>query len=215
MKIGIGITTTSKREKTAQITIGKILEFRPDNSEIYIVSDVDGIAKAKNDCLRGLDGCEHIFLFDDDCYPIVKDWHLPYVNSGIKHMSFTFSKLHHGGKNGNRELLKQENGLCYYKNPCGCMMYIHRDCIDTIGGFDESYAGYSYEHVIYSIRAYNAGVIPEKFIDVENSLDLFHSMDYFCEVKSSVEHAERYRSIQINRQKYNQDQESKQYIPYK
>jgi hypothetical protein len=26
-------------------------------------------------------GCEHLFLFDDDAWPIADNWHLPYIES--------------------------------------------------------------------------------------------------------------------------------------
>lgn len=214
MKIGIGITSF-RRPETDRFCIDKICEFAPKESKIVVIQDVDGISKAKNNCLALLDECEEIFLFDSDCYPIVYEWHIPYINSIEPHMSFTFSKLSNGGINGNRILLSQTHGLNSYQNPCGCMLYINKKCIDVVGGFDEKYEGYSYEHVDYSVRAFNAGLTSAKFLDVPNSLELFHSMDYYGEVKSSLTPNERLKYISKNRPLYFASQDSKEFKAYK
>lgn len=214
MKIGIGITTTTGRNETASHAIAQIRKYSL-TCKIVVVKDVYGIAKAKNQCLSQLDGCDHIFLFDDDTFPILTGWYEPYIESGINHLSFTFDKLHHGGTNGNRLLLKSENGLNVYQNPCGCMLYINRKCLDVVGGFDERFLGWGYEHVNYSQRIHNAGLTPYLFMDVSNSLELFHSMDYHCEIKSSVEHIQRAGFIQHNRAIYLSEAGSKEFMSYK
>lgn len=214
MKIGIGITTTTGRNETAAHAISQICEFS-EGCKIVVVKDVPGIAKAKNQCLAQLDDCENIFLYDDDVWPITDIWLLPYINSGINHLSFTFDKLHHGGTNGNRKLIKSENGLNIYQNPNGCMIYLNRKCLDIIGGFDERFIGWGYDHVNLSQRIYNAGLTPYPFMDVAGSLELFHSMDYFCEIKSSVEPLQRAGFIQHNRPIYLAEAGSKEFMKYK
>jgi glycosyltransferase involved in cell wall biosynthesis len=53
-----------------------------------------GIAKSKNKCLELLEKCDHIFLFDDDFYPIKEGWEQIYIDTaqqtGIHHLCFTF-----------------------------------------------------------------------------------------------------------------------------
>ena len=214
MKIGIGITTTTGRNEIASRNI-KNIEAHSSGCKIVVVKDVPGIAKAKNQCLAQLDDCDRIFLFDDDIFPRWINWYLPYINSGIDHLSFTFDKLHHGGTNGNRKLIKSENGLNVYQNPCGCMLYINRKCLDTVGGFDERFIGWGYEHVNLSQRIFNAGLTPYPFMDVKNSLSLLHSMDYYREVQSSVEPMQRAGFIKHNRPLYEQGVNSREYCKYK
>lgn len=214
MKIGIGVTTTTGRNEIASRNIETIRALS-EGCKIVVVKDVPGIAKAKNQCLAQLDGCEHIFLFDDDTYPLWTRWYEYYINSGILHLSFTFSKLHNGATNGNRKLMKSEKGLNIFQNPCGCMMYLTKKCLETVGGFDERFIGWGYEHPDLSRRIYNAGLTPYPFMDVKNSLSLLHSMDYYREVQSSVEPIKRAGFIKHNRPLYEQGVNSKEYCKYK
>src|SRR5690606_33861640 len=117
-----------------------------------------GIAAAKNKCIELLDDCEHIFLFDSDTYPVVRNWHLPYIDSGVKQLSFTFDRLADGRANGRKLIREHISTLKEYASPCGCMLYIHKSVVETIGGFDVDYPQWGMEHVDYSNRAYNAGL---------------------------------------------------------
>lgn len=214
MKIGIGVTTTFARNETAQIAIQNIAKYSV-GCKMAVVKDVPGIAVAKNKCLALLDDCEHIFLFDDDTYAKVEGWYLPYIYSGINHLSFTFSHLHNGMTNGNRKFEGEYMDCSRFQNPCGCMLYLTKRCLDTVGGFDERFIGWGYEHADYSRRIYNAGLTPYPFMDVKNSLDLLHSMDYYREVQSSVEPIQRAGFIKHNRPLYEQGVNSREYCKYK
>lgn len=226
MKIGIGITTHN-RNQIAEETVRQIRYFAPSNSKIVIVDDASkkpfngatfrfdvnvGIATAKNKCLELLDDCDYIFLFDDDCYPKVKDWHLPYINSGINHLSFTFPKLKNGKNNGNN-ILYSRNGITSYSNPCGCMIFFTNKCLDYVGGFNTEYTMYSFEHVDLSNRIFNNKLTPDRFLDVSNSIELFHSLDYESSIQSSVKNKSQY--FLINSHLYKKNYNSKDFIPYK
>ncbi|WP_423739780.1 glycosyltransferase family 2 protein, partial [Enterobacter hormaechei] len=54
-----------------------------------------GIVASKNASLTALmdAGCEHIFLWDDDAYPIADNWHLPYIESPEPHLAYQFLDL--------------------------------------------------------------------------------------------------------------------------
>lgn len=225
--IGIGITTFNRKE-----VLSKALEnhkkYLPEGARLVVVDDAStypvasdyrfnqnvGIATAKNKCLELLEGCEHIFLFDDDTWPIVKDWHLPYIDSGIKHLSFTFPSLASGRKNG-RKFLNSVNGLSEYGSPCGCMLYIHRDVVNKIGGFDMDYPKWGMEHVDYSNRTYNARLTPSKYLDISNSLELFYSLDHQQETTGTVHGSIKRQTIPNNRLRFKNNRGSKEYIPYK
>ena len=104
--IGIGITTHN-RYSIFQETYNKMVELLPPNAALVIVDDGSdspvkestyrfdksvGIARAKNKCIELLydKGCEHFFLFDDDCYPMTKDWYIPYINNSENHLNYIF-----------------------------------------------------------------------------------------------------------------------------
>lgn len=200
LNIGVGLTVYGNRQTPA---LEMIRKFTPD-AKIVTVNQ-KGIAKAKNMCLALLDDCDYIFLYDSDCYPKVEKWYEPYINSGIDHLSYTFD----------RKILNQSNGLTEYELPCGCMLYINRKCLDVVGGFDTDFEGYSYEHVNYSQRVFNAGLTPSPFLDVIDSHLLIHSMDEHKEIQSSVTQLERGLGIQANRQLFMKNRNSQEWKPYK
>lgn len=219
--IGIGITTHNRRS-TALHAIREIKRLAPEGSKVVIVDDASdipfpgvdyrfeqnaGIAKVKNKCFELLEGCEHIFLFDDDVFPIYEDWHLPYVNSGINHLSFTFKRP---------ELFtfigKQYPYTCY-ELPCGLMLYYTKKCLEAVGGFDEEYKGYGFEHVDLSKRIFNAGLTQAPFIDYANSLNLFYSFDYLKSIQPSSRN--RGLTIPANRIRYESLGDSQEFKPYK
>lgn len=83
--IGIGITTRNRPTIFAK-TLSQIKKFQPLNSKIVVVDDSNdevrlGIARAKNKCLAQLKDCDHIFLFDDDLYPIKEGWAEFYIKA--------------------------------------------------------------------------------------------------------------------------------------
>lgn len=200
MKIGIGITTYGNRQTPA---LEMIRKFTPGATIVTV--NQKGIAKAKNTCLALLDDCDEIFLFDDDCYPISEGWYLPYINSGEPHLSYTFD----------RKIVNQTDNLTEYELPCGCILYINPICLDIIGGFDTDFDGYSYEHVNYSLRAYNAGLTSAKYLDVTGSDKLIHSMDKIRGIKSSVSQIDRGLGIQTNRHLFIKNRNSQEWKPYK
>ena len=54
-----------------------------------------GIVASKNASLAALmaAGCEHLFLWDDDTWPIADNWHLPYIESPEPHLAYQFLDL--------------------------------------------------------------------------------------------------------------------------
>ena len=227
-QIGIGITVHNRHE-TASKTIEKIRKQAPKGSKIIIVDDASnvpfpnsdfrfdknvGIAAAKNKCFELLDDCEHIFLFDDDCWPKVKDWHLPYVNSGHNHLMYIFDKLSSGAPNGNKKI-KELSNVVIYENPCGCMMYYRKECINAVGGMDTGYGRWGFEHPDHSTRIFNAGLTPFKFMDIKGSDELFYSHDKEQTIERSVPSIVRLQHIARNRKKYERIGDSKHFIPYK
>jgi hypothetical protein len=200
MKIGIGITTYGNRQTPALEMIRKYTK----GAKIVTVNQ-KGIAKAKNMCLALLDDCDHIFLFDDDCFPKVDYWFTKYIFTGVKHLSYTF----------NRKILKKYNGLKEHELPCGCMLYVNRECLDVVGGFDTDFEGYSYEHVSYSQRIFNAGLTHRPFLDVVDSHLLIHSMDEHKQIVSSVSQLDRGLGIQTNRHLFMKNRDSKEFKSYK
>lgn len=232
MRLGIGLTTHNRPEVLAK-ALEHQLKFLPEGAVLVVVDDAShppakapgatlfrfhhnaGISAAKNKCIEMLmdAGCTHFFLFDDDSWPITDDWHLPYINSGIKHLSFTFPRLANGRQNG-RRLLSTSRGLAEYGSPCGCMLYFTREVVEVVGGFDVDYPQWGMEHVDFSNRAFNAGLTPKKFLDLADSQKLLHSMDQAQETKGSVPASVKQWTIPANRLRFSQRRASKEFMPY-
>ena len=118
-----------------------------------------GIAGAKNECLRELVDCQHVFLFDDDAWPHAHFWADKWIACaefhGLGHMSWAAAVP------GIRPLVTigvGDNQLTEWDNCLGVCLYFSRKCLRALGGFDESGGAlYGYEHAQMSQRATVAG----------------------------------------------------------
>lgn len=179
-KIGIAITTRNRPnefslvyEAYKRLTPDAVIVVVDDASDIvYCEADYTfrkraGIPRAKNKCIELLynAGCTHFFLSDDDTYPLSLEWWKPYVESPYEHLCYTFMP----GREYN-EHKRHTLGN-------GCMMYMTKNIIDTVGGFDTCFGLGKYEHTQYSWRVHAFGIIPCPFLDVVGSSELLYCMD--------------------------------------
>lgn len=214
--ISICITTRNRLE-SFDLVLAKIEEHTNCEYELIIVDDASdipycdasyrfetrsGIPATKNKCLE-LAKYHHIFLFDDDTYPIDDDWYLPYINSGKEHLCFTFLTA-----------FKRKDGFKYHTLGNGCMLYVTRKCIDIIGGFDWSYGLGKYEHVDFSRRIHNSGLTESIFVDVDNSKELLYCMDQKKEIQRSFTSREMTTLLSSGGKHFRQNRFSKEYINY-
>lgn len=228
-KIAIAITTRNRPQQLS-IAVQHWKKHLPDDAQLFIVDDASyphahnhsfrfpqqaGIGAAKNACIKLLmeTDADHFFLADDDCWPIVSNWHEPYIQSKVKHLSMTFQGAHTGAANG---VLKtgEYNNLHEYNKPCGCLIYVHRSVIEAIGGFDPDYPMWGMEHIDFSNRIHNAGLTPKPYLDVPNSTELFHSMDYYKQIMTSMASNVKSAVITHNRNRFEENKNSKEYMPF-
>lgn len=203
MKIGIGISSYKRPEHLElclrQIFIntfdlekdfmcpklgGEKLEFETIQLEsgmifkIFVAKDIPNIAKAKNECLYNLRDCDHIFLFDEDCFPIKDGWVEFFINTLQSHLLYLTQR------HNLRVIIGDEGGLIY--NDCGgCFMYIRKDAFEKVGYFNSEYKQYGYEHAAYSKRIYPNlnGYVSWAGID-----QYLYSLDYQGEGDWGVKH---------------------------
>lgn len=210
--------TTRNRPESFVIVLERIKRHTNCEYQLIVVDDASkepycdadcrfseraGIPSVKNKCLE-LTKYDHIFLFDDDTYPVVDEWYLPYINSGKEHLCFTFLTAY-----------TKKDGFKYHVLGNGCMMYLTRKCIDTIGGFDWNYGLGKYEHVDFSRRIYNSGLTERQFIDVENSHELLYCMDQKKEIERSFSREEMRTLLSSGDKYFRKKRLSKEYINYK
>lgn len=228
--IDIAICISTRNRKDAYYkSYGEFFKYYPPYSRLIVVDDASdpryaheydhyfneraGIPRVKNKCLQlAMEvGAKHIFLFDDDCYPLCNDWHLHYINSPYPHLCFTWP---HKYQDQAGKQYWQENGHTFYTLGNGCMMYFTRECIDRVGGFRTEYGMGSYEHVDLSHRIHRAGIIPHPFIDVTDSDKLLYSMDANNEVERTFTAQEKAKLIQRNYPIFAQNRFNTNFVPY-
>jgi hypothetical protein len=218
MKIGIAITTTPNRASTHAEQMLEIAKFTPKSVLIFVHNDKDGIgiARSKNNCLKALyeAGCDHLFLLDDDVWPVKKGWLDFFVKSGLNHACPTFTTFNNGGATGH-SLLKTVDGVDYFSRACGMVLYYTRACISRVGGFDVSYGRYGYEHTGFSVRIRNAGLTKSAFLSPVGSMEYFRSLDYERGVESSVTSDDKWRSQKYNKPIFDQEMRVADWKPFK
>lgn len=210
-KIGIGITTRNRKDVFIK-TLTQVLKHWAGNQEICVVEDAGdkpyasswmdqdmcpgyhytfkqnvGIARAKNKCIELLmdAGCEHIFLFDDDTYPVKDDWWKPYVESPEPHLMYIFTDFVKQKLNDTALVYRDDNKVAY-NHPRGCMLYYHRSCFEKVGGMWPGFGTWGYEHGDLSNRIFNAGLTSFRYMDVPDSAQYFYSGDEHQAVRSTV-----------------------------
>lgn len=215
--ISICITTRNRPESFA-IVIDHIKQNTACEYQLIVVDDASeeyycnadyrfenraGIPAAKNKCLE-LAKYDHIFLFDDDTYPIDDNWYVPYIYSEKEHLCYTFLTA-----------FKRKEGFKFHTLGNGCMMYLTRKCINAVGGFDWSYGLGKYEHVDFSRRIHNSGLTESVFMDIENSHELLYCMDQKKEIERSFSREEMRLLLKSGEKHFTKTRRSKEYINYK
>lgn len=218
MKIGIAITTVPSRKKLLQKAIRQHKKYLPENSILHIHEDSKriGIAKSKNNCIAALMAAEvdYLFLADDDCYPTQKDWHLPFIECGLHHASVTFTHFANG-KPSKHKLLRTANGIDYFSNGCGFLLYFTKHCIETVGGMDERYGKWGYEHGGLSARIKNAGLTNSTFLAPAGIMDYFYSHDQHMTCESVYTQVEKRKLSANSIALAHLEKRSKDFKPYK
>lgn len=232
--IGIGITTHNRYDIFKK-TYEEIQRFAPANAKIVVVDDASdkpvpeathrfnqnaGIAKAKNKCFELLynAGCEHFFLFDDDCYPMVEDWHKPYIESQEPHLNYIFEEFKGSNKPKLNDtlLLYSDSNIRAYSHARGCMCYYKRICLDVSGGMSPLFGRWGYEHPDLSNRIYNAGLTSFRYMDVPDSGKLFYSRDeHTGNADSTIQGEARTECIKRNSTIYDSRKDVTEYVEFR
>lgn len=217
-RIGIAITTHNRPEvlkraieqHTKHLPVGALVVVIDDGSKPAAVGPVGvqllrhetslGIVASKNASLTALvdAGCEHLFLWDDDAWPIADNWHLPYIESPEPHLAYQFLDLAGRNKLNDLSVLYRDDQHVAYTGQRGVMLYYHRSAIEKVGGFDPVYGRGMYEHSDLALRIHNAGLTTWAYADVTDSEKLIHSLDEHEAVERSVPKPDRQALVERN-----------------
>jgi len=153
MRIGIGITSTPSRPAHLELCLSQMNKYMPEDAMLFVAHDTNkmGVAHQKNKCLEALKECDYVFLFDDDCFPIEDGWADAYISEYIRTGNHHFLKIN---ETPSIEIKEVIDGITSWTNCAGCMMFLTRSAIQTVGMFDESFGRYGYEHAEYTNRIY-------------------------------------------------------------
>ena len=217
-KIGIAITTHNrpailKKALTEQqrfLPAGALLCVVDDGSTppakiptgVYCVRhpQAKGIPAAKNAGIQALmeAGCTHLFLFDDDAYPLCANWYLPYIRSPEPHLCAIFTHWADGTPVGDCQVIGGDDQHLWYSHARGYLVYLHRSAVEKVGGMDSIYqTGYE-EHLDLSDRLYAAGLTSWRYMDVKDSDKLLYSADQSHAVSTSQPQENRLQLIARN-----------------
>lgn len=172
----------------------------PETTLTYIKNPENlGVAASKNKGMRHLldQGCDHIFIMEDDMR--IKDNGIfrAYINaskkSGIQHFNFS----QHGFANKIRDdagniipnpkitVKYGDIGISFYQHCVGSFSYYSKKCLDDVGLMDERYYN-ACEHVDHTYEIIKKGYHPPFwwFADIENSWEYIGDDGWSMETSS-------------------------------
>lgn len=227
-RVGIAISTHN-RAKVLKSTLEQHFKHLPAGALVVVVDDGSkqaaivpdgvqlirheqslGIVATKNASLKALmdAGCEHLFLWDDDAWPVTNDWYKPYIESPEPHLAYQFLDLAGPKKLKDLAILHRDERHIAYTAQRGVMLYYHRSVIEKVGGFDPIYGRGMYEHGDLALRIHNAGLTTWAFADVTGSDRLIYSLDEHEAIERSVPQPDRIQLVKRNAGIYNGRRES-------
>lgn len=144
--------------------IGQPVDGWSDRHPLGMRDSRIGVAANKNTGIELLNaaGCEHLFLSDDDTWPLSDAALAEHVLLDLPHSMLCWGR--------HRKPVRRER-YASWSWPRGVMLYAHRSVIETVGGLDERFGPGGHEHVEWSNRICNAGLTPEPFVTPVTYLD--------------------------------------------
>lgn len=149
---------------------------------LVVTHDVagEGVAATKNRGIAALmdAGVDHLFLADDDVWPVTRNWWKPYVDSDQPHL------MHCWGKS---RFVADDGQHTQWSWPRGVLLYAERHVVNVVGGMRVEFGRWGGEHVEWSRRIHSCGFTRWKFADVAAARrGVWHAEDYERSVPSTV-----------------------------
>ncbi len=201
--IGIGVVTCGIRKLSENI-----LKYNPT---IFVDKSRRGAAYVKNELIKKFydEGKEYVFLFDDDCYPVIDGWTERIISWAKENDVHYFAGLDFKGinvKSGKGDTLISNNPYI------GGYFFLDRKVIETIGYYNENLIKYGWEDVTYSIRV--GKLYPQYKIPVWINMYI-HSKDMFGEESEpNITNDDKHKYIKINEFESRREASSEIFIGY-
>lgn len=194
--MGVAITTHNRSDiarrcveqviansKGAHVVVVDDASDKPFTAEGVTVFRFDaqqGIARSKNKCIELLmdAGVEHLFLLDDDCWPIDQTWMERYANHPEPHLCYLFKDRNGRGQVMDTPRTTYDDGTMWaQEHPRGCLLYLHRSVVERVGGYRREFGIWGNEHIEYSQRIFNAGLTLQPYQDICGAEKIVCSLD--------------------------------------
>ena len=191
----------------------------PPNADIIQHQTNRSVGQAKNTAMKYLleQGCEHIFIIEDDILIQSEEVFDKYIKaslvSGIKHLNYAlqgpankkgakgFETLEDRALQENlsepnpRHIMKytDEIEIAFYPNCVGAFSYYQREALEKIGLFDEFYKN-AWEHVDHTMEAFKKGYTTPYwwFADINNSWLYIKDIEG-CIENSTIGHTDEWK----------------------
>ena len=232
---GVAISTHNRPELVAKHA-ALWRELSPPGTPVLVVDDGSsppvpgadfrfspsrGIVAVKNKSIELLMDdakVDHLFLVDDDCYPLVAGWWKPYVESPEHHLSYQFEDLRAGSKLRDVAKIWDDGEHVAYTGQRGLVLYYTRQAIEACGGMDQIYGRGYYEHVDLAHRIHEAGLTSFCYMDVAGSDELIHSMDEWGEVTRATPTQDHAAQVARNANVFNSRRDARdfpEWVPFR
>ena len=161
-----------------------------------------GISVNKNRLLKYLEGNDYIFLLEDDILLLKEGWIDLYLKAiqltNYQHFNYIVSDYRAYIK----DTVKYGDITLGLTGPYvnGVLMIMTKKCIGVVGGFDEKYKMYGYEHADLTKRCRYASLYPK-----ESHVHVMEASSYvdFLPSKSCLSDEDKKKYIDINAPIYN------------
>lgn len=174
-----------------------------------------GIPAAKNRCLAELmrRGVQHLFLFDNDTYPLHPDWWQPYVASPEPHLQHCWTHSSTGRPVPRMTRHYADSGLVGYGWSMGCLLYVTAEVVARVGGMRPDFGLGMEEHAEWSQRIHNAGFTTFVHQDVPDR-NLIWAADRYGAVPRTLAHEARTALLARNERKRLAAAADDSFVPY-
>lgn len=163
--------------------------FKPllnhDRAKVFDVAQNHGVAVAKNQLIAYLlsEGCDRVFLLEDDIKITAPQAVTSYLSIADKHDVPHLSFAHHGPANLGGPV-EVDGDLAFYPHSIGAWCLYTKEFLLNVGVFDEHMLN-SMEHVELELRAFVMGYAPgggpHRFVDA------LGSENWLTELPGSIE----------------------------
>ena len=210
MKVGVGVITMGLREINPRM-------FGNTETEVFVYTDHEklGPGHARNQVLSHFDGYDHVFIFDDDCYPLRKGWEKYFLEQAQAHNIHYMALV----EPYQGEYVASYMEMQWWRSALGCFIYQDKLAMETIGGYNTAYNRYGFEDAARSRRAINAGLTGHEtaWAFPLRGLMYIHSEDVYGENPiPNISFEDKMMYIGLNQKVYQEEVSGGQlFYPYK